>query len=274
VQQGTFGSGPMRVDGALAVSRALGDFHFKPANMAPEKCKVTAVPEVKTARCMAGDWLLLACDGVFDVMTNEEVHEFITQRLPAGKSEVADGAAMSAQLIRHCLEKGSKDNCTACFVHMLSNGVAQENSRELLQGPWQQSAPEIQAKYADFFSLHGFTAEAEAAGSASMSRKAGGASLDADVGHVGSSRDASQGAGATESGGFSGSSDRLPAAGGASAPGRARAPPPVAALTKALQAMRSTRAIQNAWRARRNPGGERDGAPGSSQGGRGEERTG
>ena len=43
---------------------------------------------------------------------------------------------------------------------------------------------------------------------------------------------------------------------------------------QALQAMRSTRAIQNAWRARRNPGGERDGAPGSSQGGRGEEGTG
>lgn len=45
----------MRVDGALAVSRALGDFHFKPEGMEPAKCKVSAVPEVQTIEgCRSG----------------------------------------------------------------------------------------------------------------------------------------------------------------------------------------------------------------------------
>ena len=41
--------------------------------MEPAKCKVSAVPEVQTIEgCRRGDWLLLACDGIFDVMENEE----------------------------------------------------------------------------------------------------------------------------------------------------------------------------------------------------------
>jgi protein phosphatase PTC2/3 len=35
-----------RVDGELAVSRALGDFQFKNIRLAPEDCKVTPSPSV------------------------------------------------------------------------------------------------------------------------------------------------------------------------------------------------------------------------------------
>jgi len=111
------GGGPMRVDGALAVSRAMGDFQYKPAEMSPERCKVTALPEVTTvANCAPGDWLLLACDGIFDVMQNEDVHDFMSSRLDVANPGSTDGGAIVVELLELCLERGSKDNCTACLV--------------------------------------------------------------------------------------------------------------------------------------------------------------
>jgi serine/threonine protein phosphatase PrpC len=155
------GAGPMRVDGALAVSRALGDFHYKPPEMDPVRCKVTALPEVQTiANCAPGDWLLLACDGVFDVMQNEDVHGFVSSRLDVQNPGSADGGAMMVELLEHCLELGSKDNCTACLVQLRADGPCESTSRELLQGPWATAAPDVRAKYADFFEAHGFHAEA------------------------------------------------------------------------------------------------------------------
>jgi len=155
------GAGPMRVDGALAVSRAMGDFHYKPPEMAPGRCKVTALPEVQTiANCAPGDWLLLACDGVFDVMQNEDVHGFVSSRLDSANPGSTDGGAILVELLEHCLEKGSRDNCTACLVQLRADGPCESTSRELLQGPWATAAPDVRAKYADFFEAHGFQAEA------------------------------------------------------------------------------------------------------------------
>lgn len=212
VAQGPLGGGPMRVDGALAVSRSLGDFHFKPAGRSPATCKVTAVPEVQTVmHCVPGDWLLLACDGVFDVMENEEVYHFITSRLGGSPMGSIDGGVVVTELLHHVLEKGSKDNCTALLVQLLEgNGSAAEapvaQSRELLQGPWRKAPPEIQSKYADWFADQGFEAEA------SMVRSGAGA--------------ARASTGSTASAGGDGAGGAAPA-------------PQATALVKALQAMRS-----------------------------------
>lgn len=158
---GPVGGGPMRVDGALAVSRALGDFQYKPAGMAPCLCKVTAVPEVQTITgCAPGDWLLLACDGIFDVFGNDEVHDFVSTKLRETAPEPADGGAILVELLRLCLSRGSKDNCTACLVQLRANGTPAPTSRELLQGSWPSACPEVQAKYAEFFAAHGFESEA------------------------------------------------------------------------------------------------------------------
>jgi len=64
-----------RVDGELAVSRALGDFQFKDAGRAPEATKVTSLPDVSVhARDDRDQFLVLACDGIWDVMSNEVKH--------------------------------------------------------------------------------------------------------------------------------------------------------------------------------------------------------
>lgn len=237
VSQGPLGGGPMRVDGALAVSRAIGDFHFKPVGMEPAKCKVTAMPEVQTVPgCAAGDWLLLACDGVFDVMENEEVKDFIEARLTKNAGEHIDGGQVMVDLLQSCLDKGSKDNCTALLVQLgtVPSRTSTQSSVELLQGSWQRAAHEVQSKYADFFVAHGFEAEAKAL------QAAGSARGPAPPGEA---------------------RGRPSAAGSSSANGGApQQPQSMAALTRALQAIRSTRAIQAAWRAR-NPGAQDTGRP-------------
>lgn len=74
-----------RVNGELAMSRALGDFRYKQNLEAPlDKQLVICYPDISIhQRNIEQDWLMvLACDGVWDVMTNDEgvifLQHFIT----------------------------------------------------------------------------------------------------------------------------------------------------------------------------------------------------
>ena len=72
-----------RVNGNLALSRAVGDFAFKQnKELSAEKQSITAAPDV-TVTEMTGDdeFIVLACDGIWDVMTNDEVVDFVSKRI-------------------------------------------------------------------------------------------------------------------------------------------------------------------------------------------------
>ncbi len=65
-----------RVNGELAMSRAIGDFRYKPGNkeLAKHEFMVIAYPDIAIHRRTKEDTaMLLACDGVFDVLSNDEV---------------------------------------------------------------------------------------------------------------------------------------------------------------------------------------------------------
>ena len=81
-----------RVNGSLAVSRALGDFEYKNnANRAPNQQLVSPEPEINchtrhfpTTNSPQDEqvaFIVLACDGIWDVMTNEELAAYILGRL-------------------------------------------------------------------------------------------------------------------------------------------------------------------------------------------------
>jgi protein phosphatase PTC2/3 len=61
-----------RVNGNLALSRAIGDFEFKKsADLSPEQQIVTAFPDVVTHEVTNDDeFLVIACDGEFYFHTN------------------------------------------------------------------------------------------------------------------------------------------------------------------------------------------------------------
>lgn len=234
--------GPQRVDGALAVSRAFGDFHFKPVGMDPTQCKVTCYPEVQTVTCSPGDWVLLACDGIFDVFSNEDVREFLESQLRASGDDPVDGMAVLQHLFGQCLERGSKDNCTAQLIQLLPDCSAQPYMRNLHLGDVEAAvAQDVRQKYMDFFRAEGFEQEAnnllrQTAPSPALES----APSDASNKQAGAmTQSSSSGTASPESASSS----------------------QIAALARAVRHMRSTRAIQRAWRRRR---GGRDADAGSS----------
>ena len=92
-----------RVNGTLAVSRALGDFDYKNSPHLPAtKQLVSAEPDVDIIeRSEDDEFLLLACDGIWDVMTNQEIVEYITCRL----SVHSDLNLILEELLETCLAK-------------------------------------------------------------------------------------------------------------------------------------------------------------------------
>merc|ERR1712060_134819 len=104
--------------------------------------------------------LFLACDGVFDVMSNEEVKDFVLDWRQRAACDFFDGGDMLVALLKHCLEAGSKDNCSACYVQLSPGAPLKSHSHVLLEGDWQKAKPAVKTKYAEFFAMHGFVDEA------------------------------------------------------------------------------------------------------------------
>lgn len=105
-----------RVDGDLAVSRALGDFQYKSETLPPIQQKVCCVPDIKFyERTSTDDVLLLACDGLWDVMTNPEAIDKVRSIYSSGESSVV---LIAEEMIDTALLKGSRDNISAIVVKL------------------------------------------------------------------------------------------------------------------------------------------------------------
>ncbi|XP_020577240.1 probable protein phosphatase 2C 6 [Phalaenopsis equestris] len=116
-----------RVFGVLAMSRSIGDRYLKPW-IIPE-------PEVRIiSRTKEDECLILASDGLWDVMSNEEACDAARRRLllwhkknavsdPSQRGFGPDPAAQSAAdyLSKLALQKGSKDNITVIVIDLKSH---------------------------------------------------------------------------------------------------------------------------------------------------------
>ncbi|KDO19430.1 hypothetical protein SPRG_15420 [Saprolegnia parasitica CBS 223.65] len=99
--------GVWRVEGILAVSRAIGDRMLKPY--------VIAEPEItEHERCDDDAYLVLASDGVWDVLSNAEVARMVLQ---------ADSIHLAAKTIMECAyQRGSLDNICAMVLDLQPSG--------------------------------------------------------------------------------------------------------------------------------------------------------
>ncbi|KAJ0392435.1 hypothetical protein P43SY_006501 [Pythium insidiosum] len=96
----------------LAVSRALGDRSLK----APTPC-VSAEPEIKRIPVLRDDLLIvMATDGVWDVMTNQEAVVIAMQTF-------GDPTSGAAAIVREAYRRGSHDNITATVIEFASESV-------------------------------------------------------------------------------------------------------------------------------------------------------
>jgi len=72
-----------RVKGNLNLSRSLGDMEYKQnKRLPPEEQMITANPDIMVEP-LTNDtsFIVLACDGIWDCMTNQEICDFISERL-------------------------------------------------------------------------------------------------------------------------------------------------------------------------------------------------
>lgn len=76
-----------RVNGGLNLSRAIGDHGYKVnKDLTAEEQMISALPDLKRLTLEPSDeFMVLACDGIWNYMTNEEVVGFVKQRIDAGK---------------------------------------------------------------------------------------------------------------------------------------------------------------------------------------------
>lgn len=95
--------------GGLALSRSLGDC------VSHDNDIITATPTVTQLFVQAQDCIILASDGLWDVMTNQDVIHFVDQRLKEGHTtqEVAQELVQEA---RHQLK--SRDDITVVVIQV------------------------------------------------------------------------------------------------------------------------------------------------------------
>lgn len=112
----------------LATSRSFGDFDFKAnTKLSSNEQAVTAVPDIYIhERDNKKDkFILLASDGVWDVMSNEDVSTFVLQQYANAMKENNDDnllAHIGDELIHECFQKrGSTDNMSVIIVSLMKN---------------------------------------------------------------------------------------------------------------------------------------------------------
>lgn len=119
-----------RVNGVLSLSRAFGDYAFKDPGVKAEDQLITVVPDILHVELTPHDeFVIIACDGVWDMMSNESAVEFV-------RNEVADHGDVSLaceRLMNACLaatpSSFGTDNMTVIILQFKSSFLKKVEGR-------------------------------------------------------------------------------------------------------------------------------------------------
>jgi len=126
-----------RVFGALAVARAFGDSRYKQPKTSQNF--VSVEPWIKTVVLNPSHrFLILACDGLWDVCSHEQAAQFVHNAFQAGKSS----EQVAKDLVKHALDLKTDDNVTVVVVkidweggnsspHVAKMDVAEASNEEI-----------------------------------------------------------------------------------------------------------------------------------------------
>jgi protein phosphatase 2C family protein 2/3 len=119
-----------RVNGNLALSRAIGDFEFKrSADLSPEQQIVTSFPDVNVHEISDDDeFLVLACDGIWDCQSSQAVIEFVRRGVAAHQELHRICENMMDNCLAHSSDTGGVgcDNMTIIVVALLRGKTKEE----------------------------------------------------------------------------------------------------------------------------------------------------
>ncbi|KAK4971881.1 Protein phosphatase 2C 2 [Elasticomyces elasticus] len=134
-----------RVNGNLALSRAIGDFEFKKsADLPPEQQIVTAFPDVTVHEITDDDeFLVIACDGIWDCQSSQAVIEFVRRGI-AAKQELH---LICENMMDNCLASNSEtggvgcDNMTMSVIGLLNGKTKEEWYQQIADRVAQGDGP-------------------------------------------------------------------------------------------------------------------------------------
>lgn len=143
-----------RVNGNLALSRAIGDFEFKKsAELAPEQQIVTAFPDVTVHDISDDDeFLVVACDGIWDCQSSQAVVEFVRRGIAAKQ----DLSKICENMMDNCLASNSEtggvgcDNMTMIVVGLLGGKSKEQWYEEIAKRVANGDGPCAPPEYAEF----------------------------------------------------------------------------------------------------------------------------
>ncbi|KAF9599750.1 hypothetical protein IFM89_001696 [Coptis chinensis] len=108
-------AGTWRVGGVLAVSRAFGDKLLKPY--------VVADPEIQEEEIDGVEFLIIASDGLWNVVSNKDAVALV--------QNISDAEAASRKLVQEAYARGSSDNITCIVVRFENSSLKMLKLKEL-----------------------------------------------------------------------------------------------------------------------------------------------
>lgn len=127
-----------RVNGNLNLTRAIGDHEYKrDRSLPPAKQIITCVPDVAETQLTEDDeFIVLACDGIWDCMSNQQVVNFVRRRLLARPTPEQD-AATDPEL--------ADDSSRLDEERVQATGISIEQARAAMPWPgeYATSIPEL-----------------------------------------------------------------------------------------------------------------------------------
>ncbi|XP_028676149.1 protein phosphatase 1G [Erpetoichthys calabaricus] len=105
-----------RVNGGLNLSRAIGDhFYKRNKNLPPDEQMISALPDLKVLTLTdTHDFMVIACDGIWNVMSSQEVVDFISERLLKEKKKETSLSSIVEELLDQCLAPDTSGDGTGC----------------------------------------------------------------------------------------------------------------------------------------------------------------
>lgn len=143
-----------RVNGNLALSRAIGDFEFKKSpELSPEQQIVTAYPDVTVHELTDDDeFLVIACDGIWDCQSSQAVVEFVRRGIAAKQ----DLYQICENMMDNCLASNSEtggvgcDNMTMTVIALLNGKTKEEWYNQIAERVANGDGPCAPPEYAEF----------------------------------------------------------------------------------------------------------------------------
>ncbi|XP_066253113.1 probable protein phosphatase CG10417 isoform X1 [Euwallacea similis] len=137
-----------RVNGGLNLSRAIGDHAYKEnKDLSEREQMITALPDIKKLEINPGEdeFMVLACDGIWNYMSNQEVVDFVKSRIEESSDKVSH---ICEEMFDHCLAPNTMGDGTGCDNMTVIIVKFKSTLKKRLMSPEPSNSEDTEAKRA------------------------------------------------------------------------------------------------------------------------------